>query len=152
MFFLIENGLAEEYADIEILDGQLRDKGARMVQHGCRCEYLDLRIFLTGHQGDLILQLLDPIGQVGQFIIDEFLDMLGMTLDTDHDIPAPLLNLANIKHPIIMHKMLLFNIQRLKKHIGLIFDFIVDQEFLELGTHMRVEQVATVYSNPVGLS
>lgn len=136
MFLLIENGLAEEYADIQILDWQLRDKGAGMVKHGCRGEYLDLRIFFTGHLCNFILELFDPISQVGQFIIDEFLDMLGMTLDSDHDIPSPFLNLTNIEHPVIMHKMLLFNIERLKKHIGLIFDLIVDQEFLKLGTHM----------------
>lgn len=78
--------------------------------------------------------------------------MLGVALDADHDIPAPLLNLCNIEHPVIVHEMLLFNIERLKKHIGLIFDVIVDQKFLELGTDMRVEQVTTLNPDPVGLS
>lgn len=96
--------------------------------------------------------MFDATGEVGQLIIDEFLDVLGVALDADHDIPAPLLNLCNIEHPVVMHEMLLFNIERLKKHIGLIFDVIVDEEFLELGTHMRVEQVTTLNPHPVGLS
>ena len=78
--------------------------------------------------------------------------MLGVALDADHDIPAPLLNLSNIEHPVVMHEVLLFNIERMKKHIGLIFDVIVDDEFVELGTHVRVEQVTTLNTDPVGLS
>ena len=80
--------------------------------------------------------MFDAIGEVGQFVVDEFLDVLGVALDADHDIPAPLFDLCNIEHPVIMHEVLLFNIERLKKHIGLIFDLIVDEEFVELGTHV----------------
>lgn len=152
MFFLIENGFAEEYANIQVLDWQLWHKRAGVVEHGGRGEQFDLSIFFGGHLGDLFFYLFDAIGEVGQLIIDEFLDVLGVTLDADHDIPAPLLNLCNIEHPVIVHEMLLFNIERLKKHIGLIFDVIVDQKFLELGTDMRVEQVATLNPDPVGLS
>ena len=55
MFFLIENGFAEEYANIQVLDGQLGHKGAGMVEHGCGGEYFDLSILFGGHLGDLVL-------------------------------------------------------------------------------------------------
>lgn len=55
MFLLVENGLAEEYANIEVLDWQLRNKGAGVVKHGRRGEQFDLSIFFGGHLCDLFL-------------------------------------------------------------------------------------------------
>lgn len=53
MLFLIENGFAEEYANIQVLDWQLRHKRAGVVEHGGRGKQFDLSIFFGGHLGDL---------------------------------------------------------------------------------------------------
>ena len=52
--------------------------------------------------------------------------MLGMAFDSNHDIATPLFDLIDIEDPIIIYEMFFIIIKRLKKHISLIFDFIVD--------------------------
>ena len=96
MFLLIENGLTEKNTNIEIFDRQLRHKRTGMMQHRGGKQCFTLIIFLDLHLTNLLLKQLYPSGKGGKLIIDKFLDVLSMTLDSNHDIPAPLLNLIYI--------------------------------------------------------
>jgi hypothetical protein len=122
-----------------------------VVEHGCGGEGLEFCLVLGLDLGDLVLELLDPAGEGGEFLVDEFLDVLGVAFDPDHDIPAPLFDFIYIEDPVVVHEVFLFDIERLKEHIGLILDFVVDQKLFELSTHMGVQQVPTLDSNSVRL-
>ena len=132
MFLLIEDGLAEEDANVEILIDEegLRDGGG-VVQHGDGDgDFVVGGLLLLGR--GLVLQfLLDEVEasvDIVELLEEEVLHVLGVGLHHDADVSIVLFELAVGESPVGLHQFQALLVLGLEEHIGLVGDVVGPQK------------------------
>ena len=136
MFFLVEDGFAEEDADVEVLvDVDGLGHGAGVVQHGEGWRsYFDLEVGLFAGRGSLFEFFLDVVDAGDQFFelfVEEVLELLGVRFDLYDDVPVVLFELGQGQRPVRLDQLFAFCVYGLEEHIGFVVDGVDFQEGLE---------------------